>query len=126
MNIKAILLFSSIVLVAYGLGFMVIPSIMLGLYGVSLDLPGIVITQLLGAAFCGLGILNWRAQNITNSAFNKIIILSNAVHFFLGFILLVIGKLNGAGNNLVWFNPGLYLLFSAGFLFYFIEKKSEK
>ncbi|MCA9734981.1 MAG: hypothetical protein H6696_14805 [Deferribacteres bacterium] len=112
MNTQLTYTTSAIALLIYGIGFMLAPGQLLALYDVQLDLNGLVISRLLGAAFAGCGILNWLARKAEHS---QAILMSNFVHFVIGFVLVLWGRMSGAGNELLWLNVGLYLLFAIGF-----------
>jgi len=113
--IQTMLVISAILLILYGLGFVFIPNTLLSFYNVQLELDGIVLTQLLGAAFMGFGLLNWQTWKSIKGAENRYILNANIIHFFVGFLALLIGRINGAGNELIWLNIFLYLIFALGF-----------
>ena len=124
MRLKNLLIISAILILIYGVGFLLAPTFVLSFYDISLSLEGNVIARLLGAAFTGFAVLNWIARESTDPNVRRIVMSGNFVHFAFGFLTILIGKLNGAGNDLVWFNVGLYLLLSLGFV-YFQFKKSD-
>ena len=106
----------AVIVVVFGVGFILIPTTVLSFYGVTLNPGGAVITQLFGAAFILLGILLWFARNAPSSDVAlRAIILAIVVGDAIGFIVGLLAQLSGMMNALGWVTVALYLLLSFGF-----------
>ena len=56
-------MFTSNAVIVFGLGFVLMPVALMSFYGVALTDAGVSISQLLGAAFLGFGVLSWLIRN---------------------------------------------------------------
>jgi len=108
----------------FGIGFVVAPGTTLALYGISPDAAFRLVAQLFGAALIGFAVLTWSARNAKASDSRKAIVLALFVSDGLGFILSVIGQLQGIPNALGWLNVVIYLLLALGFGYFQFIKPS--
>jgi hypothetical protein len=122
MNVRNFLAVAAVVAFVFGLGFVVVPGPLMGLYGVSLDAVGTVIGQLFGAALIGFGALNWLARGLHNHDAEALrpILMANLVSDALGFVLALFAQISGrAGvNALGWSTVVIYLLLALGFAYF--------
>jgi hypothetical protein len=99
------------------------PETLMSLYGVDLSPIGSSITQLMGAAFLGVGFLRWSARGSTESGFLKAVVLSAFIEDSIGFVVLLKAQLGGLTNPSGWSNVVLYALFAIGFAYFHFSKK---
>lgn len=124
MKAKYILVIAAIVLLVFGLGFLFVPLAVMNRFGVPLGPDGILMTQLLGAAFLGFAVLNWVTQSFTVPEDLRPIVLANFVMNAVGFVVALLQKLNGLGNVWSWVPIGLFLLFALAFGYSYLVKSS--
>lgn len=123
MSLKLWMILKAIVVVVFGIGFVVVPVLLGSVFGLNLDKQGALMAQLFGAAFLFEAIVLWLGKNFPWPEAQKIVIgvtLSNAI----GFIVTLIATLNGVWNALGWLPVGLYLVFGLVFAFFWFIKKS--
>jgi hypothetical protein len=122
MKLKNWMIAASIILVLFGLGFILIPATLTGWYDATLNDAGIYMTQLLGGAFIALAILNFVLRNTTDvttqRAFAAATLIGNAV----GVVFTLIALLNGVINPLGWTTFALYLVLGLGYGYFLLPK----
>ena len=112
----------AVVSAVFGLGFVLMPGQLLPIYGVEPDAALRLIGQFFGAALLSLAILSWLVRNLSDSETRRAIILALFVGEALGFILALIGQLNGIFNVMGWSVVVVYLFFALGLAYFQFSK----
>jgi hypothetical protein len=115
MKISSFLTINSVIVFLFGLGLVIVPETLMSLYGVELTGIGKAISQLLGAAFLGFGVLRFLARTSEDKGFLKAVVVSGFIEDSLGFVVLLVAQLDGLTNASGWSNVILYGLFALGF-----------
>ncbi|MDH5605865.1 MAG: hypothetical protein OEY93_03160 [Anaerolineae bacterium] len=115
MNLKTTFTINAIVTVLFGLGFILMPGTLTGMYGVTLSEAGLYVGSLLGATFVGMAVMSWMAKDASESEARRSIVLGLFVGDGIAFILALLGQLNGVVNSLGWLTVALYLFFAVLF-----------
>lgn len=115
----------AVVSAAFGLGFVLMPGQLLPIYGVDPDLALRLIGQFFGAALLSLAILAWLVRNLSNSEARRAIVLALFVGETIGFIMALIGQLNGILNVLGWSVVVVYLVFTLGLAYFQFSKSAS-
>jgi len=56
--------------------------------------------QLIGALFCGLGLINWMVkEGLIGGIYNRPIVFGNLMHFLIGFFAVIKALDNYSGTN---------------------------
>jgi len=105
----------SLVSWVFGLALLVVPVPLLTAYGITLNPGGMIISQLLGGALIGLGVVSWFARRANPSDALRAIILGDVVLSVLGCVVSIYGVLSTVSNALGWVNVLLYGFFAVGF-----------
>ena len=113
----------AIVVLLFGLGFILAPVFLASIYGMKLDPAGTLMARLFGTAFILESIVLWFARNgaISEKPVRGVVIavvVSNAI----GFIVTLLATLAGVWNALGWLSVGLYLVFGLAFAYYLFKK----
>ncbi len=87
---------------AFGLGFVLLPGLVVSLYGVSLDDAGIMMARLLGASDLASALLLLGARAIPASRTTRLISLKGALEWSLIAIILAFYALSGLLNFMGW------------------------
>jgi hypothetical protein len=119
MTYKNLLTFSSVLGLAFGLGFAFFPGQLVGMYGGTLNEAGLYVGQLFGAAFITLGLLNWFLRDLGDNSARQGIMLANMIGDVIGFIFALMAQLGGVStmNSLGWSSVVLYLILALGFAY---------
>ncbi len=106
----------AVVCIIFGVGFVLAPAPVFGLYGITLNAGSTMIAQLFGCSFIVLATLLWFAHNAAGSELSlRAIVLGVFVGDVIGFIIALLAQLNGVTNALGWMIVALYLILAAGF-----------
>ncbi len=124
MKVKTILIIDAIVLFVFGIGFLFAPVWSLDLFDISLATGGILMTQLLAAAFLGFAVLDWMGRNYAVADDVRPLIAANFIHCVVGFAITLMQRLDGVGNAWTWVPIILYLLFALAFGYSILDKKT--
>ena len=123
MRLSNLMAIKAIIVVVFGIGFVLMPATVMSFYGVTLDPGGVYMTQLFGAAFILIGILLWFARTASASDVAlRAIVLAVAVGDTIGFIVALRAQLSGVVNALGWVTVALYLLLALGFGYFRFAK----
>jgi hypothetical protein len=118
MKLNILLAIAAVVAAVFGVAFVVATGPLLSLYGITLDKGGTLIAQLFGAALIGFGVLNWFARNVADREAQRTIVLANLSGDVVGFVMILIGQLQGVTNALGWSTVAIYLLLALGFAYF--------
>ena len=123
MKLNSFLTLATIVAAVFGLAFLIAPSQLVALYGVTLTPATEVIGRIAGSVILGFAIVFWRARNGSGAEAFKAVMMAGLIANALdGLILLhatVTGLVNGLGWLQVLINGGLaigfgYFIFGKG------------
>jgi uncharacterized membrane protein YfcA len=115
MKLRTLFLFNTVVALLFALGFLILPGVLLYLFGFTND-PG---TRLLGR-FIGVellvgGLITYFTRNSRDSKALDAITLANLVASLIGFLASLVGMFSGTMSVLGWLIVVTYLLLSLGF-----------
>ena len=125
MKFSTFMVIYALVSAVFGLGFVLMPGQLLPIYGVEPDAALRLIGQFFGAALLSLALLSWLARNLSDSEARRAIVLALFVGETLGFILALIGQLNGILNVLGWSVVIVYLIFTLGLAYFQFSKPAS-
>lgn len=118
MKFSTFMVIYAIVTAVFGLGFILAPGQILPIYGVAPDVALRLIGQFFGAVLVSLALLTWLVRNLSDSEARRAIVLALLVGETIGFILALIGQLNGVFNALGWSVVVVYLFFALGLAYF--------
>ena len=125
MKFSTFMVIYAVLSAAFGLGFVLAPGQILPLYGVAPDAALGLIGQLFGAVLISLALLTWLARNISDTEARRAIVLALLVGEALGFILALIGQLNGVLNALGWLVVAVYLFLVLGLAYFQFSRSAS-
>jgi len=125
MKFSTFMIMYAVVSAVFGLGFVLMPGQLLPVYGVEPDAALRLIGQFFGAAIISLAILAWLVRNLSDSEARRAIVLALLVGETLGFIMALIGQLNGILNALGWSVVVVYLFFTLGLAYFQFSKPAS-
>ncbi len=120
MKIKPVLIFCSIIVVIFALGYLLIPSLSLSLLGFSTDPTGLLITQFIGVLSLGYAaalVKIWDADFVEQ----KPTLFGVFVSMGFAFLVSLFHQLAGSFGNLGWIGVGMFGFAFAVFGYYFIK-----
>ena len=106
------------------IAFIFFPAQLLNVYGVKLEIVGILMARSNGTALLGYAITYWMNRNIPSSDKSWFgIQISGVVFNALATIITVISITDGTANSLAWSTAAIHLFFCLGNA-YFVFKKT--
>lgn len=124
MKVKHFLIITAIVALVFGILFLIAPVWTMELFDISLEDGGILMTQLVAAAFLGFATLNWMGRNYAVADDVRPIIVANFIGNGVGFVVCLIQKFNDVGNVWSWVPIALYLLFALAFGYSLLDRRT--
>ncbi len=125
MKLRTFISIHSILLFLFGLGFLLIPAMMLSVYGTSSNSTGLLTARVFGISCLQLSIIIWYSRNKIGSKLLKILMLLLFLGNALAFTLALHAQISGIFNVLGWTNVALYFLFAFGYGYFLVGYKSE-
>jgi len=123
MTRKLFFIIGTVVLLIFGLAFLLLPVMTMKLYGDTLDQAAAFPFRYWGSAFIGLAIIFWFARTSDSYALMKGILLGGLVTTATGFLVGVADAIWGGHNALIYLTPVLYALFTIGFIYFLVKKE---
>ncbi len=118
MKYKRLVLISCAVLVLSGSIVLLFPFWVLSLYNAALTEGGAVLARSFGATYLALAVLAWYARDAQELVIRKMVSISLAICFGLGFVIFAVSQWMGVFNILGWLDIILNGLLSAGHIYY--------
>jgi uncharacterized protein YacL len=124
MKLKYWMIAKAIVVLIFGVGFVLVPDLLAGVYGMAFDPVAALMARLFGGAFILEAIVLWYARNTDrDDAACRGIMLGVVVSNAIGFIVCLLATLAGTWNVLGWLSVALYLVFGTAFAYFLFSKK---
>ena len=106
----------------FGIGFLIVPGLMIDPMGVTLDETSTTFARLFGSLIISLPVLLFFARKSTSSEFKKGMVYCIFIYLFLSTIILLITQLKGLMNSMGWGIVFLHLGFMLWFGYYLINQ----
>ncbi len=115
MKLRNVFLLNTVVSLLFALGLLLMPAVLLDLFGLPNNAGTKLLGQLIGVELLLGGLITFFGKDTSDFKMRQSITLSNLVACVLGFIVSLGGTLSGAMNSLGWVVVSLYLLLALGF-----------
>ena len=99
----------------FGLAFLLVPTNLLSLYGVTLDASSLYVARYFGSALLGLAAVNWIGRSLKSGPGLSAILVGSLVASITGLVVSIFELLRGADNMFIWSTLAIYFLLSLGF-----------
>jgi hypothetical protein len=119
------LVFNAIAALAFGIGFVLIPATVGGLYGITQSPSVTFVGQLFGVELIGIGLICWLIRNIADPGSQRAIIISLLISDIVGAIVSVLGITSGVMNVVGWSSVAIYLLLVLSYGYFLFAKPSS-
>lgn len=125
MKLKTFISIHSILLFLFGLGFLLLPAMVLSVYGTSSNSTGLLTARVFGICTIELSVIIWFCRKELGSRILKTLIILLFLGKALAFTLTLHAQISGIFNLLGWTNVALYLLFAFEYGYFLVEYKNE-
>jgi len=124
MKLSNLMIIKAIVCLMFGIPMLLVPAILMSLYGVTLDSYGILVARLYGAALLGNLLLTWFSRSDPGSVALRAAVLHLFIYDGLAFIVTLVAVVTGIMNAFGWSAVGIYLFFTVGYGYFQLVKPS--
>jgi hypothetical protein len=121
-KLNTLLFINAIVALAYGLSLVVVPTLVLDLYGITSGSSEQLLARFYGVALLAFGLITWLAKDTTDPVTQRAFITTHLISEPLGTIVSILGILNGTVNRLGWSAVAIYVLLGLGYAYFSIAK----
>ena len=112
MRFSTLMIVAGAIALAFGLGFLLVPDVVLGPYGVTTDANGLLMARFFAAALLQLGLVLLLLRNVQEPATQRAIALGSAIGSLAGLAVAVLGVVYHLVNAFGWSTVAIYgLLF---------------
>ncbi len=125
MKLNVLFIITAIIACVFGVLFLIIPAQVYSWYAIESGGALNYMGQLFGALLIAIGLISWRSRNAADSDTRKAIVLAIFIGDGIGFIIALIGQLNGVVGSLGWLTVVIYLLLTLGFGYFQFSKPSS-
>ena len=123
MNYRIMFFFNALVAVAFGVGFLIFPSMVLNQFDVDEYASTRMVAQFFGTAMLALGLLLWFAKDVTEAGMQKGMSIALLVGAGGGLIVTFLGMTSRVMRSNGWLVLVIYLLFGLGYAYLVFLKR---
>ena len=118
MSLTTFLLIKAIISLIFGVPLVVLPGILMGLYGITLDPAGILMARYFGAALIGIGLLCLWTRKVADRGAQFGVTTALFVADTLGFVIALLAQFGPVATPLHWVNVIIWLLLALGLAYF--------
>ena len=115
MKIQTLFLFTAIIGLVFGLGYLLMPGMMFSFFGITDDVNNMLIGRFFGAGIFCQFILAWYSRNLEKSSARNVIVLFFFLNFSFGTVLTLIGVFSGLLSAAGWIGAGMFIILAVAF-----------
>jgi hypothetical protein len=109
-------LIGAVLALAFGIGFLLMPALVLSIYGVPGDVPTALMGRFFGVALLQVGATLWILKETRDAATQRGLALGGALGAVCGIVVALMGTLAGTLNVVGWTVVAIYALLLSGYL----------
>ena len=123
MNYRIMFFINALVAVAFGMGFLIFPSVVLNQFDVDDYASTRTVAQFFGTAMLALGLLLWFAKDVTEAGMQKGMSIALLVGAGGGLIVTFLAMTSRVMRSNGWLVLVIYLLFGLGYAYLVFLKR---
>lgn len=109
---RAVLSATAALALIFGIGQLLIPGLLLSIFGVALDRNADLFARALGGAYLGYAAFNWQVRN-SDLAAQRAAVLADLIVAVSGLLISLYAISLGNGNALMWIWVAVFAVFGA-------------
>ena len=122
MKLKNLLVIQTVVALGYGLSFVLLPRIVMSVYGIAQGPGAVLLGRYFGLELIAVGLLAGLARNVTDVEARGAILIAYLFSDIVGVIVSVQGVLSGAMSAVGWTASAIYLFFALAYAYFLFIK----
>lgn len=111
MTVTRLLSATALLALLFGVGLALMPDVLLGIFGVTLDVTGVLFARNLGGAWLGYALLNWQAREASTQT-RRAVVQADLIVAAFG-VVLSLYAISTFGGALMWLWVALFVVFIA-------------
>jgi hypothetical protein len=115
MQLRTLLLIAGLIALVFGLGFLLVPRSVLGLYGVPAEPTTVLISRFFGAALVQLGLVLYLIRDVGDTRTQRGVVIGSFIGSVAGLVVALTGQFWGLVNQLGWSSVLIYGLLTLGY-----------
>jgi hypothetical protein len=116
MRLSSLLLVGGLLGVAFGLGFLLLPAMVLPVYGIQPEPSTILMSRFFGVALLQLGAALYLVHETADGVAQRGLVLAGVVGSAAGLAVALTGQLSGVVNVMGWSTVAIYGLLLLGYI----------
>jgi len=125
MNYRIMFFINALVAVAFGVGFLIFPSMVIKQFDVDDYASTRLLAQFFGTAMVALGLLLWFAKDVTEAGTQRGMAIALLVGAVGGLIVTFLGTTSRVMRSNGWLVMVIYLLFGLGYAYLLFLKRES-
>ena len=121
MNLKTILSIAGIAAIVFGVVYLLFPAQAIGVFGLTTNEAGILITRYFGGTFLSFGLVVYFVKAAIDPGEHTAIVRPLFLVSVVGVVVSLLGQLGGIVNGLGWLVVLVFVAFSLGFGFLWLK-----
>jgi len=109
-------LIGAVLALVFGIGFLLMPALVLSVYGVAGDVPVALMGRFFGVALLQVGVTLWLLKDTREAATQRGLAIGGALGAVAGIVVALMGTLAGTLNAMGWSVVAIYALLLVGYL----------
>jgi uncharacterized membrane protein YfcA len=126
MNYRILFLINALVAVLLGLGFLTVPAMVLGQFGVDEYAATRLVSQFFGTAMVATGLLLWFAKDVNEASLQKGMGIALLVGAIAGLAISLIGISTGILRSNGWMAILVYVVFGLAYSYLLFQKPKSQ
>ena len=126
MSFKNLLTINAVIFLAFGIGFVLIPTPLISLYGADANPTSMMLTQLYGSLLIAISLVCWLSRGISDANAGRAIQLAFMVAYPINAIIHIQATASGVVNALGWSAVLIYLALCLGYAYFYFTAPKVK
>jgi hypothetical protein len=110
MRSSTVFLIGAVIALLFGIGFIAMPATVLSVYGVSPDVPTVLMARFFGTALLQIALTLWALKDTRDVATQRGLALGGAIAGVVGFVVSLMGTMAGTLNTMGWSAVAIYAI----------------
>ena len=116
MRPNTVFLLGGVIATAFGLSFLLVPAMLLPMYGAPTDPATVLMSRFFGVALLQVGLMLYLVRETRDAATQRSIALAGVVGSIAGVLVSLLGVMGGVVNALGWSTVAIYAALLLGYL----------
>jgi len=111
-----VFLAGGVLAVAFGLSFLLVPAVVLPMYGAATDPATLLMSRFFGVALLQVGLMLYLLRETRDAATQRVTAIAGVVGSVAGLLVALMGVMGGVVNALGWSTVAIYAVLLLGYL----------